>query len=125
MDRKAVSKIVTGALLIVAGICVFGQLANLWNLSFLLDGWWTLFLIVPAVAGIIVSGPRPGNVMLLLLGVWLFLDCQGWLGDLDWSFLIGIILILLGVRALTGWGGRPGRGSDRRRHRLRSADDGQ
>lgn len=103
MDRKKTAGIVTGAFLVLTGICILGQLAGLWDLSLLMNGWWTLLLIIPAVAGMIVSGPRTGNVLLLLLGVWLFLDCQGWLGDLSWQLLAGIFLIFLGIRAMTGW----------------------
>lgn len=113
MNRKTVAGVVTGAFLVLAGICVFAQVAGLVDLSIFMNGWGTLFLILPAVASMIISGPRPGNIMLLLLGVWLFLDCQGWLGDRSWTLLGGIFLILLGVRALTGWGRWPGE----RRHR--------
>ncbi|MDR3645364.1 MAG: hypothetical protein P4M02_09860, partial [Clostridia bacterium] len=77
---------------------------GLWNASFILNGWWTLFLIVPAIAGIITTGPRFGNIFLLVLGVWLFLDSQGWLGKEGWPLLLGFILIAAGISVMTGSG---------------------
>lgn len=117
MNKKSITGIVIGSLLVVAGVCILGQLSGIWDLSQFMNGWWTLFLIVPAVASMIVKGPRAGNVMLLLLGAWLFAECQGWLGGLDWQFLGGVFLIFLGVRALTGWGRRDREHPHRHRHR--------
>lgn len=122
MNRKIVASVITGALLIVAGICAFGQAAGYWNLATLLSGWWTLFLIVPAVAGMIVSGPRPGNVCLLLLGLWLFAECHDWLGGMSRTMLLGIFLVVIGISVLTGWGRKPG---DRRRHRHHDSFEGE
>lgn len=119
MNRKTVTGIVIGALLIVAGICIFGQATGMWDLSLLMNGWWTLFLIVPALTGMIVSGPRPSNVCLMLLGVWLFAECQGWLGGISRDLLLGIFLVIIGAAVITGWGRRPG---EHRHHHHRHHD---
>ena len=74
-----------------------------------------------ALAGIIASGQRFGNVALLLIGVWLFADCRGWLGDNAWALLGGLLLIFVGVRAITG---RPGRLDRHERRRMRRFHDG-
>jgi len=119
MNRKTVTSAVIGALLIIAGLCAFGQATGLWDLSMLLSGWWTLFLTVPALTGMIVSGPRPSNVCLMLLGVWLLAECQGWLVGMSRDLLLGIFLVIIGVAVITGWGRRTGEG---RHHHHRHHD---
>lgn len=101
MDRKKIANIVTGTLLVIAGILALGQALSLWDLRLLMDGWWTVFLVVPAVASLIVNGPKMGNILLLILGFWLFADCQGWLGDIGWSLVPGALLLAFGVRIIT------------------------
>ena len=118
MDRKKVANAITGIFLLLAGICILGQLAGFWNLALVMNAWWTLFLIVPAIASMVVSGPRTGNVFLLLMGVWLFLDCQGWLGNVGWPMMGGLFLIFIGIRIIL-------RGDERHheRHHHRHHDD--
>lgn len=118
MERRKIANIVTGVLLVIAGILALGQAVNAWDLRLLMDGWWTVFMIVPAVAGIIINGPRVGNIVLLVLGVWLFADCQGWLGDLGWSLIPGALLVAFGIKFITRQDG-----PHRRHHRYDRYDD--
>lgn len=101
MDRRKIANIVTGTFLVIAGILALGQATRLWDLALLMNGWWTIFLIVPAIAGMIINGPRVGNIMLLVLGIWLFADCQGWFGHIGWALIPGALLLAWGVRVIT------------------------
>lgn len=121
MDRRKIANIVTGTFLVIAGILALGQAIHLWDLRVLWDGWWTIFLIVPAITGIIVNGPRVGNIMLLVLGVWLFVDCQGWFGHIGWALIPGALLLAFGVRVITRKDDR----SHRHHHHHHRYDDGQ
>lgn len=58
------------------------------------DGWWTLFLIIPAVISMSRQGITTGNVILLVLGVVLFLRER----DFDFNgYLLPAALIVLGI----------------------------
>lgn len=81
---------------------MLGSVAGLWRLGNLAASWWTLFLIVPALAGMVSSGIRFWNVFLLFLGCWLLAVNQGWLGHNGWAYFIGGLLVLFGLWVLLG-----------------------
>jgi Predicted membrane protein (DUF2154). len=104
--RKNVTSILFGVVLITAAVVLFGNSVGLWNVrSF--DGWWTLFLIVPGLAGLISYGFNIASTCLVLLGAWLLARVQGWLpypvaDNLIWV----VILLLIGLKLIFGRGRR-------------------
>lgn len=103
--RKRIADITTGSLLVVAGLCVLVQLSGLWNLEPLLRDWWTLFLILPAIASMIAAGPRVLNLMLLALGISILLYDWGLVPDTGLPLLPGMLLVYIGIRHISGQGG--------------------
>jgi len=95
--RKRISSVLWGLIFIAAGIGIVGAMAGVWEFNILFSGWWTLFLIVPAVIGMIEHGIRIGNSIGLLLGVALLACCQGWL---PWEvlsrLLVPTVMIVIG-----------------------------
>ena len=95
--RKRISNVLWGLILIAVGIGIVGAMAGAWNFNVLFAGWWTLFLIVPAVLGMIEHGIRIGNTIGLVLGVALLSCCRGWL---PWEvlsrMLVPTVMILIG-----------------------------
>ena len=77
MRRTLVSRIVTGLVIIIFGILILGDVAFGWNLGNLAQSWWTLFIIIPGIIGIITTGVRFWNVLLVLIGFWLLAENQG------------------------------------------------
>ena len=65
-------------LLIFGGTFLIGSLMGK-NVSFFFDGWWTVFLIVPAIASMVQNRVDIGNTIILLLGVILLARAQGWI----------------------------------------------
>lgn len=95
--RKRISSVLWGLIFIAAGIGIVGHMAGAWELNLLFAGWWTVFLIVPALLGMIEHGIRIGNSIGLVLGVALLACCQGWL---PWEvlsrMLVPTVMILIG-----------------------------
>lgn len=66
---------------------------NLVNVIFF-DGWWTLFLIVPASVHLAKHGIQTGNLIVLAVGVFFLLDEQG----INLSgYLLPILFVVLGI----------------------------
>lgn len=95
--RKRISSILWGLIFIVLGVGIVGDMAGAWEMNLLFAGWWTLFLIVPSVLGMIEHGIRIGNSIGLVLGVALLACVRGWL---PWEvlsrMLVPTVMILIG-----------------------------
>lgn len=105
--RSKISAIAFGFALVALGIVLSGNAFGWWSANLLFRGWWTLFLIVPAVATIVGQGPNVGNVILLGVGVLLLADAQNVLGGVSvWSIAGPLVIISLGITVL--WKGLVG-----------------
>lgn len=84
-----------GIILIIFGSLFLLNVLNI--IDFNIDdlkGWWTLFLIIPALISMSRQGATTGNVILLVIGVVFFL--RAW--DVDFKgYLLPGVLIVLGV----------------------------
>ena len=72
--RKNATRILFGLVLVGAAVLLFGNSIGWWDAKNF-SGWWTVFLIVPGIAGIISYGFSIWNSCLVLVGVW-FLACK-------------------------------------------------
>lgn len=75
MKRRSIFSILCGIVLVGVAVAWLGDAFGAWDIG-ALKGWWTLFLIVPGIAGMISEGPDFWNVMLTGGGLWLFLRAQ-------------------------------------------------
>jgi predicted membrane protein len=99
--RSRVTAVAVGLALIGVGVVFSGNTLGWWDVDVFFTGWWTLFLIVPALVSIVASGPNVANVLLLVLGVTLYLDQARLLGDASaWSIFVPVALLVLGVAVL-------------------------
>ena len=99
--RSKVTAVVFGIALVALGVVLSGNTLGWWSADVFFEGWWTLFLIVPALASIIGNGPNAGNLILLAIGALLLADAQRLLGDVSvWSLLLPVVVIILGVSVL-------------------------
>ncbi len=92
------SNLIWGLILIILGV-VFGLNAlNITNINIFFNGWWTLFLIIPGLVGLLDDNNKKGNLILLLVGILLLLSVRG---IIDFSIvgrlIVPIILVLLGL----------------------------
>lgn len=98
---KKISKILWGVALIAVG-CIFALNAfGLTDIDVFFDGWWTLFIIVPCLIGLITDQKKTGNLIGLLIGVLLLLCCRDVLGfDMLWKLAIPAIIVILGLKLI-------------------------
>ncbi len=85
---------VFGAILLVLGVLLLLNAFNVLPFSIFFNGWWTLFLIIPAIVSMSRTGVTPGNLLLLVLGIGFLLEENGW--NLS-GYLVPAIFIVLGV----------------------------
>ena len=106
MKRNS-SAILIGALLILVGLLIVGRSFGLFSFSF--DGWWTVFIIVPSLVGLINGGggSRTGSLIFLCLGVLLLCCARDWV---PWSMfaptLLAGVLVAIGLGLIIGDNGR-------------------
>lgn len=96
--------IITGAVLLLLGLFIVLKAVGLIEFSLFFDGWWTVFIIVPCLVGIINSrGARTPFVIGLGVGVLLLCCSQGWI---RWGMfaptLLAVVLVVIGLRLIIG-----------------------
>ena len=95
---KTTKNIILGVILIAVGIVFAGNALNLFKFDIFFDGWWTLFIIVPALIGLITTNDKKGDLIALVIGVLLLLACQNVINfELVWKLLLPAIIIIIGL----------------------------
>lgn len=95
--RKNLSKMFFGIAVVAAGIIFLGSAFGFWEIGEL-SGWWTVFIIVPAIGSMIASGLDLLNVAAFAVGVWLLIKCNPqWVpAERMNHFAIAIALVTVG-----------------------------
>lgn len=90
--------ILWGLLLILVGIIVGLNAFEITNINIFFDGWWTLFIIVPCLFSLITEKEKTGNIIGLLIGIFLLLSAQGIVEfEIIFKLIFPTILIILGL----------------------------
>ncbi len=98
MAKKVTNNSLLGIILLVLGAILLLQALNVIPGSIFFAGWWTLFLIVPAIFSMSKVGVRVGNAILLTLGIGFLLQEQGLTLN---GYLVPILFIVVGVVIVT------------------------
>lgn len=102
MRHQYQTKII-GLLFLIGGICFLGEQLNFWDFTIFFSGWWTIFLILPALFSMLDSGVHLGNFILLVTGGYLLLYANDWINfRLTWGSIVALICILAGLRMIIG-----------------------
>lgn len=104
--KKNITMLLWGIVLLVfGGVFLLERLMGNEG-SFFFPGWWTVFLIVPAISSMVQNRVDIGNVIVLLLGVMLLARAQRWIPAINWTLIVAIVLVVLGLyfvlRAIVG-----------------------
>lgn len=100
---KNASRIIWGVVLIVAGIIFALNALDITNIDIFFDGWWTMFIILPCAIGIFTQKERVGNIIGVVVGVFLLLCCQDILSfGLLWKLLVPAIIVIVGIKLVFG-----------------------
>ena len=101
--RKA-SSVLWGIVLIAAGVVLALNSSGLTDMNIFFDGWWTLFIIVPCAIGLVTEREKTGNIIGIVIGVFLLLCCQEVPSfSMLWKLLIPVVIVIVGLKmVLTG-----------------------
>lgn len=100
---KKTSKILWGAVLIAIGVIFSLNAFGLTDIKVFFDGWWTLFIIVPCFIGIFTDREKTGNIIGLLIGLFLLLCCQDVLSFATlWKLAIPAVIVIIGLKLILG-----------------------
>lgn len=98
---KKTSNIVWGIVLIVIGIIFALNALELTNINIFFTGWWTLFIIIPSIIGLIKDSEKTWSLVCLIIGVVLLLGVNDKIPfDLIGKLLLPAILVIIGVSLL-------------------------
>lgn len=96
--RFKVSNLLWGLFFIIVGVGFAGNAFHIWNFELFFNGWWTLFIIIPCGISLLQNGFRFWTLTGFLIGVLLFLSCQGWFDmSILGKLIFPVVLVLIGV----------------------------
>lgn len=98
---KKLTGIILGVLLIAGGVIYGLDVFELAPVSFSLDGWWTLFIILPCLSGMLSGRDILGNFAGLIVGVLLLLAARGIFPySTVWKLLVPMVIVVLGIKVI-------------------------
>ena len=90
--------IILGIILMVVGVLFLGSNLDWWNIDLFFDGWWTLFIIIPALVGIFKKEERISSIIGFIIGVLLLLAAQDVINwGMIWKIFMPVLLIIFGI----------------------------
>lgn len=101
MKRKI--GIIIGVLLIGCGLLYIAlDIFGIDDIHVSLDGWWTLFIIIPCLCGLFTDHDKLGSIFGLSVGVLLLLAARGVFSySVVWKAIVPLILVLAGIKLIT------------------------
>ena len=100
---KKRSSIIWGIVLIAVGVVFALNTLDIMDINIFFDGWWTLFIIVPCAVGLFTEHEKTGNLIGLLIGVFLLLCCQDIIDfSMIWKLALPAIIIIIGLKCIFG-----------------------
>lgn len=101
MKAKQIFGIVLGALLIACGVLYVLNLLGVTDTAISLDGWWTLFIILPCLSGVFTSRDKLLSLFGLAVGVLLLLAARGVFSyAMSGKIMVPVLVVLLGCKLI-------------------------
>ena len=95
---KDYTKYIIGFLLIFIGLILGLNDFGITNINLFFSGWWTFFIIIPSLVGLINDKEKTSSLIFLIIGVWLFLAERDLIEyELLIKLLLPVILISIGL----------------------------
>lgn len=100
---KKVNTVIIGILFIIVGVIIGLNSFGITSINIFFDGWWTLFIIIPAINGIIGDDEKLGSIIWLGVGIILLLGCQDMISfSFIWKLMLPLILVFIGLFIMFG-----------------------
>lgn len=98
---KKLTGVLVGLVLVACGILYLLGAFGIADIHFSLDGWWTLFIIIPCLSGLLTGKDKFGSAIGLLVGVLLLLAAQDFFEySMVWKVLAPVIVVMIGVKII-------------------------
>lgn len=98
---KKIENTVIGLILIIIGVIIGLNAFHITNIDLFFDGWWTLFIIVPCFFGLFKDQDKTGNIICLIVGIYLLLYYQGLINfQFAWKLVVPVIFVLIGLKMI-------------------------
>lgn len=98
---KKIENVLWGVCFIVIGIIVLLNSLGLTNINIFFKGWWTLFIIIPSIIGLIKDKDKVWSVFFLLLGIALLLVSRNIIAmAVIAKCIFPVILIVIGLNII-------------------------
>ena len=95
---KKISTVLVGIIFVIAGVIIGLNSFGITDINIFFDGWWTLFIIIPAINGFITDEEKMGSIIWLIIGIVLLLGCQNLISfDVIWKLTLPVILVFIGL----------------------------
>ncbi len=94
---KQARNIIWGLAILALGVILGGKALGFFEFDIFFKGWWTLFIIIPSIVGLMTEKHKAGSLFMISLGVILLLNQQGvfdW--GVAWKVLVAVALVLVG-----------------------------
>lgn len=96
--KKKLSYIIIGLIVIAIGVAYAGDILEFWDVKFSFAGWWSLFVIVPAIVSMISGGINMFNVIIAGVGILLLIGAQGVLpNNAGYKLIFPYVIIIVGL----------------------------
>ncbi len=98
---KKSKNILWGIILIIVGVLIAAKSFDLLDFSLFFDGWWTLFIIVPCVIGLFTERDKLGNLIGIIIGIFLLLSCWDILSfSFLWKLIVPLVIVAIGIKMI-------------------------
>lgn len=98
---KRITYVIVGALLIACGVVYALNIFGITDISFSFNGWWSLFIIIPCLDGLLTSDNKIGSFIGLSIGVLLLLAAQNVFDfQMAWQIICAVIILAIGVKLI-------------------------
>ena len=102
MKNKSIKKIVLGAVVIAVGVIFALWQLDLVDINVFFDGWWTLFIIIPSLIGLITER-KLDNLIGIGIGAVLLLACRDIISfDIIGKLIVPVIIVIIGIKLIIG-----------------------
>lgn len=93
-----ISNVMWGIVLVAIGLILAINSLGIADINIFFNGWWTLFIIVPCFIDLFKNDDKTGNIIGIVIGVFLLLACQDILSfGLIWKLIVPVILVIVGL----------------------------
>lgn len=98
---KKLNNIIWGVVLLAVGVIIALNALGITDVSLWFDGWWTLFIIIPSITGLITDKDKSGGIIGLCIGVILLLGAQDVVDfSLIWKLIVPAVIIIIALKLI-------------------------